>query len=121
MSKVLDFNTIKRPTLRLVMQDEAKTCINVALPAEGLIEELQNMLPELTPILSRGDADSIRECYGLAAKLINCNRSFVTVTADDLRNKYDMDLEALVVFFNAYVGFISEIANEKNSASRTTR
>lgn len=114
MAKTLDFNKINRPVLQLVMPDEAKTVIKVTSPRESLIEELQATLPELKNIVSAGDAEAIRMCYDLAARLINCNRSFVTVTPEDLRDKYNLDLEGLIVFYSAYMDFIQEINSEKN-------
>ena len=60
MAKTLDFNKIKRPTLQLVMPDEERTVINVSTPTEGLIEELDETLPELEYVLACGDKSMIR-------------------------------------------------------------
>lgn len=114
MSKTLDFNKINRPVLQLVMPDESKTIIRVTSPRESLIEELQEMLPELQSIMSAGDAEAVRLCYDLAARLINCNRSFITVTPEELKEKYNLDLEGLIVFYSAYVDFVQEINSAKN-------
>lgn len=114
MTKTLDFNSFNRPVLELVMRDDERTTIKVCTPNEGLIEELQAMLPELEPVLKTGDKASITTVYELAAKLINCNRSFIKVTGDDLRTKYRLDLEAMIMFFSAYMDFIAEITNAKN-------
>lgn len=114
MAKTLDFNKLNRPVLQLVMQDDDKTVIKVTTPSVDLIEELQATLPELQANLTTGDKDAIALCYDLAARLINCNRSFVSVTAEELREKYRMDLESIVVFYSAYLDFIGEIASAKN-------
>ena len=114
MAKTLDFNIINPPTLPLIMRDERRTEIIVSTPTEQLVEELQALAPELTKILNVGDADSIQAVYGLAAKLISCNRSGLQVTAEDLRDKYKLNLEALVVFYSVYLDFINEIINAKN-------
>ena len=114
MAKTLDFNKINRPVLQLVMQDTDKTVIKVTTPSVDLMEELQATLPELQGSLTTGDKDALALCYDLAARLINCNRSFVRVTSDELREKYRMDLESLIVFYNAYLDFIGEIVNAKN-------
>jgi hypothetical protein len=110
----LDFNALTAPTLPLVMRDAAKTEIIVTTPTEGLVEELQAAAPELTKALNANDAASIEAVYNLAAKLISCNRAGLQVTADDLRHKYELNLEALIVFYNAYLSFLSEITNAKN-------
>lgn len=114
MARTLDFNSINRPVLELVMQDEAKTVIKVGTPSEKLVEELQATMPELQNVLSSGDKEAVSLCYDLAARLINCNRSFITVTAEELRDKYHIDFEGLIIFYSAYLDFIQEINNAKN-------
>ena len=114
MAKVLDFNTIERPVLELVMQDDERTHIKVSTPTESLVEELAALAPKMEKVLQSKDADSIAAIYDLAARLINCNRSFVKVTAEDLRGKFRMNLESMVIFFGAYVEFINEVTNAKN-------
>ena len=114
MAKVLDFNTIERPVLELVMQDDERTHIKVSTPTESLVEELAALAPQMEKVLQSKDADSIAAIYDLAARLINCNRSFVKVTAEDLRGKFCMNLESMVIFFGAYVEFINEVTNAKN-------
>ncbi len=110
----LDFNALTAPTLPLVMCDAEKTELVVTTPTEGLVEELQALAPELTKVLGADNADSIEAVYSLAAKLISCNRAGLQVTADDLRNKYKLNLEALIVFYNVYLSFVNEITNAKN-------
>lgn len=112
--KSLDFNALQRPVLELTMQDEERTKIKVSTPTEDLVEELENALPELQALPQAGNAEAVQASYNLAAKLINCNRSFITVTAEELRKKYKMDLESLIVFFTVYMDFINEIYNAKN-------
>lgn len=114
MAKVLDFNTVERPTLELVMQDAERTHIEVSTPTEGLVEELAALAPQLETVLQAKDAESIRVIYDLAARLINCNRNYVKVTPEELRNRYRMNFESLVIFFGAYVDFINEVTNAKN-------
>lgn len=114
MSKTLDFNSINRPTLELTMSDDARTRIAVSTPNEGLIEELNATLPEMENALKSGNADTIRIIYDLAARLMNCNRNFVKVTAEELRDKYRMDLDSLIIFYQAYIEFVEDIINLKN-------
>ena len=114
MARVLDFNTIERPVLELVMQDDERTHIKVSTPTESLVEELATLAPQLEKVLQSQDAESIAAIYDLAARLINCNRSFVKVTPEDLRDKFRMNFESLIIFFGAYVDFINEVTNAKN-------
>lgn len=114
MAKSLDFNKINRPVLQLTMQDDAKTVIKVSTPSEALIEELDATLPELKRIMADSNKEALDYAYELAAKLINYNRSFVKVTAEELRAKYRLDLESLIIFFSVYTDFINEISKAKN-------
>lgn len=113
-TRTLDFNTVERPTLRLVMQDDARTEILVTTPTEGLIEELEHIRPKFEAMVTDKDKFDIQALYEFAAKAMNCNRSLVAVTAEELAGKYRMNLESLVIFFAAYVDFIEGIANLKN-------
>ena len=60
------------------------------------------------------DETGIPVIYDLAARLISCNTQGLAVSADDLRDKYKLNLEALVVFYNVYLDFINEAASAKN-------
>lgn len=111
--RTLDFNTIERHTMRLVMQDEAKTAYTVVTPTEGLVEELEAMSPHLAG-LSKGNAESTRLAYELAAKLISCNLEGKLVTANELRGPYKWGLDHLIIFYYSYWEFIDEIGKQKN-------
>lgn len=114
MSKTLDFNTLAPQVLTLVMRDDAKTRIEVGVPTERLVEQLQQIAPQLNRMVKNPEKADNRDLYELSARLISCNHSGITVTAEELRDKYRMNLEMMVAFYNAYVGFINEITNEKN-------
>lgn len=113
-TRTLDFNTVERPSLRLIMQDDAHTEILVITPTEGLVEELEHIRPNFEAMITNKEKLDIQALYEFAAKVINCNRSFVTVTAEELAGKYRMNLESLVIFFGAYVDFIKLVTNSKN-------
>lgn len=112
--RTLDLNTAARPTLELTLQDENKTTVLVSTPTEGLIQEVQQLSPEMLEIMKTGDQEGIDLIYDLAARLISCNRNFITMTGQELREKYNMDLESAVLFFSAYMDFLSDLTNEKN-------
>lgn len=116
MAKVLDFNTVERPTLELIMPDTDRTIIKVGTPTEGLVEELAKLKPQLDKALQSEDEDEEAKAaiYDLAARLINCNRNFVKVTPEDLRDKFNMNLENLIIFFGTYIDFINEVTHAKN-------
>lgn len=114
MARVLDLNTVKRPTLDLTLQDTERTTLRLTTPTEALVDELKNLTTEDLQKLQTGDREAVETIYSLAARLISCNRDFVEVTAEELRGKYRMDLETAAIFFVAYLDFITEVGNQKN-------
>ena len=119
MSKILDFNKLNGPTLPLVMCDEAKTAITVTTPSEGLVEELETVLPELEGVFKAGDERAINAVYKLAAQFISCNLEGLGVTGEELRTKYwpknrITNQLFLLKFCGAYMDFINEIKSAKN-------
>lgn len=114
MARVLDLNTTERPTLELTLQDKERTTVLVSTPTEALVQELNQLAPEMTKVLQSGSAESMAAMYDLAAKLISCNRNGIQITAEELRSKYRMGLESALIFFSAYMDFIEEITKAKN-------
>lgn len=114
MAKILDLNTVARPVLTLIMQDESKTRFDVTTPTESLVEELRQIAPQLSASLQDPDKMDNRAPYDLAARLISCNAQGRRVTAEDLRDVFRMNLETLLIFYGAYTDFIDEITKAKN-------
>lgn len=114
MAKTLDFNVIVPPTLPLVMRDPERTKIDVVAPTEGLVEELDAVGANMKEALEADVEASVPAIYDLAARLISCNKQGLQVTAEELRDKYKLNLEALIVFYNTYMDFLNEVAGAKN-------
>lgn len=114
MAKTLDFNSLEPVVLELIMRDDAHTHIRVSTPTEALVEELQQVAPKLNAAIKGQNTASTESIYDLAARLISCNRDDIKVTKEELRDKYRMNLENLLIFFGAYIDFINEITHEKN-------
>lgn len=112
--KTLDFNQFRKPTLLVTLCDDQKTVVRVTVPSLDLVEEMQARLPGLQAMLDGSSRESEEELYDIAARLISCNRDLLRITADELKTKYDMAKEDLIIFFGAYVDFITGIKNEKN-------
>lgn len=114
MRKTLDFNSIEQPVLELTMKDDAHTRITVCTPTEALIEKLQANASQITEATTKGTTESIQAVFTLMADFINCNLEHITVTAEELRDKYRVRLADAIVFFSAYMDFIEEIKAAKN-------
>lgn len=114
MSRVLDLNTIKLPTLELTFTDADRTTIHVTAPTEALINEMESWVKNSMDTLSAGDSNSVEAAFDLTARLLSCNREHLVITSADLQKKYGVDIWTLVAILNAYTDFISDIKNEKN-------
>ena len=114
MPKVLDLNDLKIPTLDIIFADEARTTIHVTAPTEALVSEMEGWVKSGLSPLAQGDRASVETAYDLTARLLSCNQENISLTADDLQNKYNIDLWTLLAVIKAYAEFISEIKNEKN-------
>ena len=114
MARLLDFNSVEVQTLEIVLRDDARTHLHLKTPTEGLVQELIRISPRMHRVAETGDEESLELTYELVAKLINCNRDGIRVTTEELRTKYNMDFEFIVVFCNYYLDFIKDITNAKN-------
>lgn len=114
-TKVLDLNNAELlHSLQLTLQDKDETTLLVTIPTEGLVTELEAQGPQLTKLLAKGDKESVDACFDLAARLISCNRNGKEITGKELREVYNMSFETLIMFYSAYMDFITEINNSKN-------
>ncbi|MBP3590271.1 MAG: hypothetical protein J6J61_06815 [Muribaculaceae bacterium] len=116
MAKITDLRQAGRPTMTLVLPDEQGTTIHLCAPTVELVEELREGSATLFAALrgEKGDAQTSRAVYELAANFINCNIDLFTTTAEELTRKYGVGLEHLQYFFIDYVNFLEEIQNAKN-------
>ena len=113
-TKTLDFRALKRPFLRLVIDNEEETIIRVTTPTADMVEDFRANLPELLEVLKGNGAEQKIALYDMAAKLISCNLDAVDVTAKTLTDEYDWSVSDLTVFFTAYTEFLEEIESAKN-------
>ena len=114
MARLLDFNTVEVQTLDIVLRDDARTKVHLRYPTEGLVQELIRISPEMHKVLETGDSESLNLTYDLVARLINCNRDGIKVTGEELRTKYNMDFEMIIVFCTNYLDFLKETTDAKN-------
>ena len=117
MPKVFDFNALTQETLETKLGGPDNTVLHVTTPPERLIEQLAASQGDIDRLMDKENTDIMNKSnvsYDMAAKLISCNTEGVTVTADDLRNKYKIYPAALAVYLAAYMDFINEFHNAKN-------
>lgn len=113
MARVLDFNELQSSILDITLRDEGRTVVHLDLPNEALINELQNMGPEIEN-MKTGTQTAVKAIYDLAARLISCNLDYFQTTGDELLRKYNMNLVLTMQFFSTYMDCIAELSNQKN-------
>lgn len=112
MSQTINFNRHRPPILRVPLAEDM--VLHVTPPTVDLQEELRARLPDLTALLSQDNNDMREALYDLAARLMSCNRNLRRITAEDLRNTYELDEADLAVFFDEYAGYLTAIERAKN-------
>lgn len=114
MAKTLDLNALDQMTLEIKMRDEQKSIFRLTTPTTHLVERFIGVKAEISGVAESHDADKIKKLYELAAELISCNLDYVTVTAEELRDRYRLTFGDLVLIFAAYMDFLKEFNNAKN-------
>jgi hypothetical protein len=107
----LDLNALQEPTLDVTLRDEARTVIHITYPDVDLFEALTAFD---APSLTSGDGASLQLNYTLLAQIMNHNLDGITVTAEELRDKYRVTLYMATQIYVKYLEFVSLATNEKN-------
>lgn len=109
----LNLNTAKRPVFTLTLMDDAETTIHVKVPEMDLFKEIQAMASELDA-LNDGSSDAQDAIYDITSRILSCNRENLTVTAGELRGKYRLGLEEVLLVYGSYTEFLTDIVQQKN-------
>lgn len=114
MAKMLDLNALDQPILEVKLRDEKHTIFRLSTPTVSLVERFSAAKGELAALLKSRDVAKIKALYELTAEVISNNADYITVTAEELRDKYRLTLGDIVTIFSAYLDFIKEINSAKN-------
>lgn len=109
MSKSLNFNNVTKHYLNITFADEKATTISVCMPTKGLLRELTALTGNLSV---ENGLDAMDELYEVCIKIMNRNKTGVVITKEFLEDLFDF--EDIIVFVNAYMSFIREVAGRKN-------
>jgi len=109
----LNLNTAKRPVFTLTLMDDAETTIHVKVPEMEMFKEIQGMSAELSA-LGDDSPEAVDAIFDITSRILSCNRERLTLSAEDLRGKYRMGLEEVLLVFGSYMEFITDIVKEKN-------
>lgn len=115
MAETVVFDRHRPPILPVELYGPDLVVLHIKPPTVDLQEELRANKSDLSALLTQDDDEQIvAGLYKLAARLMSCNRNMLTITAEELRTKFRLDTEDLVVFYEAYANYITEIENAKN-------
>lgn len=114
MAKMLDLNALDQPILEVKLRDVERTIFRLTTPTTRLVERFTAAKDEIKSVAQTKDVEQIKNLYELTAELISCNADYITVTAEELRDKYRLTFGDIVVIFAAYFDFIKEFNNAKN-------
>lgn len=114
MKRTLDFNALDVPVIELTMCDKEKTKIRVTTPTEGILQELLVNSKIIGDITKGGDIEAIEKVYALFAKIISCNLENLSITGEELRDKYKLSLYHIIAFAGEYLEFVNDIKSAKN-------
>lgn len=113
MNRKLDLNTIQHPVFELTLMDENRTTIHVKTPSVNKFRELLAVSAELEKASENGQ-DTVALIYEFLAGVLSCNREVLTITAEELPTKYMVDLDAAMLIYREYIGFLSDVTTAKN-------
>lgn len=116
MARTFDFNAVLQQTLETKLNDPEGTVLHVTTPPEGLIEQLAASQDEMSSLWAANgsNVEKVRAAYKLAASIISCNIEGITITPEELRDKYRVPPVALAAYVGVYMEFINDFHNAKN-------
>lgn len=113
MSKSLNFNNLKKKYLTVTLADEKETTIMIGTPTKAIMDDLM-LLKSNFEALSDNDVDNdvTTELYNACARVMSRNKGGIKITSEQLADIFDF--EDILIFFNAYMEFVTEVTNTKN-------
>ena len=111
MAKTLDFTTRKKEYLTVKLNDEKKTVLLIGTPTKELLDEFLSVTDQI------GDdgevsKEALDDLYRVCARIMSKNKGGITVTDTEISSIFD--LEDIMIFFNAYSEFLTNVTNAKN-------
>lgn len=112
MSNTLDFNKIKKKYLTVTLADENNTTILIGTPTKAIMDDLMSLKTSLKAMTDEADDETMDELYDICAKIMSRNKTNKKIEKEHLENVFDF--EDIIIFFNAYMEFVTTLSSEKN-------
>lgn len=112
MSNTLDFNKIKKKFLTVTLADEQNTTIMIGTPTKAIMDEMMSLKTSLETMTENASNEAMNEMYEICAKVMSRNKTGKKIEKEYLEKIFDF--EDIIIFFNAYMEFVSALSAEKN-------
>ena len=113
MAKPLNYHNVKKKYLTVTLADDKKTTLLIGTPTKAVMDDIVLLQDSLDAISEEETSiELINDIYRACAKIMSRNKGGIEITNEYLENLFD--LEDIIIFFNAYIDFIDEVASEKN-------
>ena len=113
MANSLNFNNIKKRYLTVTLADEANTTLLIGMPTKGVMDHLLMIQTSLEALEDdETNVEAADDLYRACAKVMSRNKAGKEITTEFLADLFDF--EDILIFFNAYMEFVGEAADEKN-------
>lgn len=112
MAKALNFNTVKKNYWTVTLPDEKQTTLMIGTPTKALIGELMTLQETIEDMRDDINDETMGELYRICAKILSRNKTNTKITVDDIEDVFDF--EDIVILFDAYTSFVSEVCRSKN-------
>lgn len=113
MAKSLNFNTLKKAYMSVTLADENKTTLMIGTPTKQIMDDLLLIAEKISDVDDGAiSEDTTDDLYHACARVMSRNKGGIKISADQLAEFFDF--EDIVIFFDAYMEFVSEVTNAKN-------
>lgn len=113
MAKPLNFNNVKKKYLTVTLADEKNTTLMIGTPTKAIMDDLIVLKSSIETIEEdAADTAATDDLYTACAKIMSRNKGGVKISKEYLAEIFDF--EDIMIFFSAYMDFISEVTSEKN-------
>lgn len=113
MAKPLNFNNVKKQYLTVTLADEANTTLMIGTPTKAVMDDLILLKSSLETIEEdETNAEATDDLYAACAKVMSRNKAGKKITKEYLEEIFDF--EDIMIFFSAYMAFVSEVTSAKN-------
>lgn len=113
MSTPINFNNMQKRYLSVTLADEKNTTLLIGTPTKAIMDDLISLQNSInTYSENETNVDAFDAIYGACARVMSRNKAGVKITKEQLEEI--LDYEDILIFFSAYLNFVSELKNQKN-------